>query len=60
MESYDAKLGRGCRLRGLLAYVRPLATSPPALPALARAVDAGTRARFLALAARHRQHGHVL
>lgn len=53
MESYDAKLGRGCKLRHLLAYVRPLHETAGSLDQFMHLLDRGQRAYFSHVADRH-------
>lgn len=53
MESYDAKLGRGCKLRHLLAYIRPLHDTRGDLAQFMQLLDRGQRAYFNHVMDRH-------
>ena len=46
MESYDAKLGRGCQLRNLLVYLHPLQETGGDLAQFIYLLDRGQRAFF--------------
>ncbi len=60
MESYDAKLGRGCQLRLLLAYIRPLTTGNTGLAQFMQLFDTGQRAYFQHVVDRHPEKPRVI